>query len=208
MFCSQCGKQLIPSAAFCPNCGSRVETPPQQNTYSPPPVYPPAPNAEDTLFVLKASHTLSFGNTVVCHVVFKRSWLVLAHMTVALQKRENALLTENLKAQNLGLIKRTAATMHYWGDFHKRYLAIPTEAILAEDPVNTAIRYDAISHVDYKCAYESLGNEDNSSSTINGYLHISLSSGETLKFTHQKLHSKAAQELLTGLFGQRLKYKK
>jgi hypothetical protein len=219
MFCSRCGKPLIPNAAFCPNCGSRLGTTPvqaqqpPQNTYAPPPMYQQpqqpvyaAPGGEETLLVLKATRKLSLVNAVVCHIVFKRNWLALAHLSQNLQKTETLKLQETLKAQNVGALKRTGAQMRFWGDFHKRYYTMPTEAILAEEPMNQALNYGMIAAVEYTCGY-TLSDEDGSTD-YDGTLHFTLANGEVIKFKHQLHHDKAIKELLTGLFGQRLKYKK
>ncbi len=226
MFCSTCGKQVVANAAFCSGCGSRVGAqqvpgfqqtafitpaqdtyPPQQAAYQQPqPVFSPVPSAEETLLVLKVTHKLSLANAVVCHVVFKRNWLVLAHLTTNLQKFETARLMESMKAQNLGMIKRTGAQMRFWGDFYKRYYSMTTEAILAEDMTNKAINYGMITLFDYVNGYTT--SDDESSYDHEGKLHLSLASSETLKFTHQGRHDKDIYNLLTGLFGGRLRYKK
>lgn len=39
MFCSNCGKQVEDSAAFCSGCGTSLNSQPQPNVQTPPPVY-------------------------------------------------------------------------------------------------------------------------------------------------------------------------
>jgi hypothetical protein len=170
-----------------------------------------APSSEDTLLILTATRKLSLVNAVVCNVVFKQSGLVLAHMTPALQKMENARLNNELKAQNVGIMKRTAATMSYWAKFHERYFHMPTVQILAEDPSNAAFGYVMVTSVEYRCSSTQTNYDDDGGSSsyeTGGKLHISLTSGETLKLTHQMTHSRTIQDTLSAIFGARLKYRK
>ena len=45
-YCIRCGRQLPPDAFFCPNCGQKVETPPDASaTKAPSAVTPPEPPA-------------------------------------------------------------------------------------------------------------------------------------------------------------------
>lgn len=206
MFCSKCGKQLIENAAFCSGCGCRIEIPQGAAIQQPLPVYSPAPSGEETVLVMKMTRKMSFSSAVVCHVVFKRNWFILAHVTPNLQRIENARLQEMMKAQNLGVMKRSAATMRFWGDFHKRYYTMPTDAILAEEPTNQAINYGMITLFDFANGYTI--SDDDSCYDHDGHLHLTLLSGETIKFTHQGRHDKNTYALFTGLFGPRLKYKK
>lgn len=39
MFCSNCGKQIEDGAAFCSGCGTSLNSQPQPNVQTPPPVY-------------------------------------------------------------------------------------------------------------------------------------------------------------------------
>lgn len=41
MFCSNCGKQIEDGAAFCSGCGTSLNSQPQPNVQTPPPVYQP-----------------------------------------------------------------------------------------------------------------------------------------------------------------------
>lgn len=219
MFCSKCGKQLIENAAFCSSCGSRIDMPQQPvsqqsrpDTYQQQPqtAYA-APSSDNTLLVLTATRKLSLVNAVVCNVVFKQSGFVLAHMTPALQKAENARLNNELKAQNVGVMKRTAATMSFWAKYHERYFAMPTVQILAEDPSNAAFGYAMVSSADYRCFSTQTNYDDDggcSSYETGGKLNISLTNGETLKLTHKMTHSRTVQDALTAIFGARLKYRK
>lgn len=214
MFCSKCGRQLIAGGSFCANCGNRI-TIPQAPTYQQPiqpqppqqPLYRNTiPGGEDVLLVMKATRRLTLTNSIVCHIVFKRNWLVLAHVTPLLTSLETARLQESLKAQNLGVMKRSAAQMHFWGNFHKRYYAMTTDAILAEDPTNLAINYGTISSVSYSCSYST--SDEDTSYDHDGLLHLTLINGDTFKFKHRDYHDKSKKDVLTGLFGQRLRYKK
>lgn len=223
MFCSQCGKQLIPNAVFCSTCGNRAaavapqsfgQQQPQQNTYVPTaPAYQPpgpvnntVPGGDDTALVLKTTRKLSLTNAVSCQIIFKPNWLVLAHLTTNLQKIENARLQESFKAQNLGMMKRSAAQMRFWGDFHKRYFSMSTSAITAEDPTNQVISYAQITSVLYQCSYTT--STEDSSYENDGKLHITLTNRDVIKLSHREVHDKAVKDLLTGLFGTRLSYKK
>lgn len=236
MFCSNCGKPLVPNAAFCGNCGSKTiatpqvayqpqpaySAPPQTPYQAPQPVYqqPPQPQApvqpasspssvgDETRLILTVTHKLSFTNVVACSVVFKQSGLVLAHLTPALQKAESARLYEDLKAQNIGLLKRTGATMSYWAKFHERYFSMSTGQILNEDPTNSVVSYAMIASVEYRCSSTQTNYDDNTSTGTQGKLLISLTNGETLKFTHQLSHSRDIHDALTAIFGARLKYRK
>lgn len=41
MFCANCGKQIEDGAAFCSGCGTSLNSQPQPNVQTPPPVYQP-----------------------------------------------------------------------------------------------------------------------------------------------------------------------
>ena len=222
MFCTSCGKQIVAGAAFCQNCGSRVGqpgTPPLAPVYPAPPPPPPprpappatgqpsygapVPGAEDVLLTLRMERKLSLANSVICNVVFKRQWLVLAHLTKQLLQAENA----KLQAQGVGVFKRSAAQMRLWSDSGKRYLSMTTDAVLAEDPTNRVICYDTISSVEFKCAHETT-DEDGYSNGMGKSHFVLVTGGETLKFTHQEANSRELQNALTGLFGPKLIYKR
>jgi hypothetical protein len=227
-FCTNCGKQLIEGAAFCSNCGTRAPqqaAPPMPAYPMPPSLMPPPPaapqppkmdfgpiptasGAEDVVLLMKVNHKLGTMNAVVCHLVFKRHWLVLAHLTQRLVSAETAKLQETLKAQNLGVMKRSSAQMRFWADFQNRYYTMSTEAILAEDPSNKAIRYDAVSWSEFKCAHESTDQDGYSDGMNNSHFTIVTAGGETLKFTHQNPGSRSLKDALTPLFGPRLTYKR
>jgi uncharacterized Zn finger protein (UPF0148 family) len=217
MFCSNCGKPLITGASFCQTCGARVVTEADMQVSQPPAyrpvqqqVTPPlAPAAgEDTYLLLKVTRKLSLTNAVVCHLVFRQNQLVLAHLSAALQKAETARLQEQFKAQNVGLMKRTAEQMHYWANFHQRYFSLPTGAILAEDSANQAIYYGQIAGFEFYCYSTDTNYDDNTTTSRGGKLHISLTNGDTLKFTHQQPHDRSIENSLTLIFGQRLKYRR
>lgn len=237
MFCTNCGKTVAPDANFCGGCGSRTAPLQQQPsagaglvpsmqkpfTAPMPPIAPqyqqpvpqvpvqqaaPAPSAQEaTELVLSVTRKLSLVKAVACHLVFKPSWVVVAHLTPALQKAETVRLQEELKAQNVGFMKRAGAQMSFWANYHTRYFEMASDAILAEDPTNQAINYGTISGVYYHCATTQY-DADDTASTKQGSLNISLTNGETLKFTHKEHHNRTIQDALTALFGPRLKYKK
>jgi uncharacterized membrane protein len=203
MYCSKCGIQLVQGAAFCANCGNRIDI-------QAPAAGPPS-GGDETVLILTATRKLSLMNAVVCNVVFKQSGFVLAHLTQALQKTENARLMNALKAQNVGVLKRTAATMNYWASFHERYFTMPTVQILAEDPANMAFGYAMVSSIEFRCFSRQTSYDDdgsNSSTETQGKLTISFTNGETLKMTHKMTHSRTIQDALAAIFGTRLKYRK
>lgn len=208
MFCSQCGKPLIPTAVFCSNCGSRAASAaPQAPASQPPqPVNNTAPGGEATVLVLSTTRKYSLTKAVACHIVFKGNWLVLAHMTPNLQKLENGRLQETFKAQNIGILKRSVETMGFWSDYYKRYFSLATDAIIAEDQSNLVISYSQISGLLFQCSYTT--SDEESSYDHEGKLHITLANGETLKFTHRMHHNKDIHNALTNLFTGRLNYKK
>lgn len=145
---------------------------------------------------------------VTCYVVFMHDHAVLAHISPERLKFENEKAAADVKAQGLGFFKGSAAMMHNWADFYKRYYSMGTNAILAEDPMNMVIHYAMLSEVYYRCFSQDSNFEDSSTSTTDGKLQFSLSGYDTIKLEHTQTDSRSVKETLTSLFGYKLKYKR
>ena len=214
MFCSQCGKEASPNQVFCTQCGQKLAVmPPVQPAYQPPvqSAYAGQPVAgatpDQVVWIISATRHFSMFKVMPCSVVFMRDKVVLAHLSPDLQKAESARVSQEIKANGTGFFKGSAAMMRYWAEFHKRYYTMPTQAILAEDPLNQVIGYGVISEVLFRC-YSETSSGDSSNSVTQGKLNFSLSGGETIKLTHSLGHVNSIRETLTSLFGNRLKYKR
>jgi len=224
MFCDQCGQRLEPQSNFCSRCGHKIKPVAQQPTMPAPtphvqqpvrqpvqqPVQPSTTQPDERVaWVFGATRKLSAFKVVACNMVFMRSRLVLAHLTPALQKAESARVSQEIKADGKGFFKSSAAMMRFWADYHKQYYDMPVQAILAQDASNMAVDYAAVSEVLFKCYSETTDYSDSSSGSVaQGKLHIKLTGGETIKFTHNQWHDNNLRQMLTDLFGQKLKYRK
>jgi len=226
MFCSQCGNQIRNGDTFCFKCGNRVVSAPPANpvqqqpqqqapappTYAAQPVaYAQAPSAQPTervVWVFRADRKYSMFKMTPCYIVFMEDKAVLAYLTPALQKAESAKVSSEIKESNQGFFKGSAAMMRYWSEYYKKYYSMSTAAILAEDPTNVVLPYQAITEVLFKGFSETSSSDDNTSSVTHGKLNFEIAGGETLKFTHSQSADRSIQETLTRLFGNRLKYKR
>jgi len=145
---------------------------------------------------------------VACYVVFMKDRAVLAHLTPALQKAESAKVSQDVKEQGMGFFKGSAAMMGYWANYYKKYYGMTSAAILAEDPSNMVLEYKNISQVLFKGFSDNTNFDDGTSNVTQGKLHFTLTNGETIKFMHSQWADKSVREILEGLFGAKLKYRK
>ena len=231
MFCTKCGNKLQMSDKFCTGCGNKVNTvtpqtaPPPAQTYQAPPVqaapfvqpphpeYPPsstmtAQTDEKTLWVLKTNRKLSLLKVIPCYVIFRSGRTILAHLTPEMQKAESARASGEIKENGLGFFKGSAAMMRFWSEYHRKYYSMSVSEILAECHYNVALENMSLSEVYFKCYSTSTNFDDNSSSTNEGKLYLSPFAAEKIKLTHSQYHDRAIRDMLTGLFGDRLKYRK
>ena len=206
MFCSQCGNQLDSQSVFCTQCGFRLTTVQHQNQ-SPAQSYA-APTQEIVLWVFNAQRKFSMFKMTPCNIVFMQDKAVLAYLTPELQKAESAKVSQDIKSNGLGFFKGSAAMMRYWADYNKKYYAMGSNAILAEDPSNVVLYYQNITEVLFKGFSETVSTDDSTSSVTQGKLHFSLVGGEVIKFTHSLSSGREVKELFTKLFGAKLRYKR
>jgi hypothetical protein len=224
-FCTQCGQRL----AVIPPVQQAYQAPVQQ-AYRPPvpQAYQPSAQqdyqpsaqqpyagqpaaaavADQVVWVVSTTRHFSMFKVMPCSVVFMRDKVVLAHLSPDLQKAESARVSQDIKANGTGFFNGSAAMMRYWADFYKHYYTMPTQAILAEDPLNQVIGYNAVSEVLFRCFSETISTDDSNNSVTQGKLHLSLTNGETIKLTHALGHANSIRDTLTSLFGNRLKYKR
>jgi hypothetical protein len=178
-FCTECGKQQASQQA------------PQQTPLQ-------APQA---VWVFTVTNRYSLFKADTCNIVFMKDCLVLAYLTGERQKAESAKVAADIKAQGLGFFKGSATMMRYWADYSKKYYTMDVNAILAEDPMNQVIPYSMISQIEF-VHYES--DDDGSSG---GTLNLGIINGKPLVFSHNSSGGKQIKEILTSLFGYRLRYK-
>jgi hypothetical protein len=178
---------MADGSKFCTDCGKQQSSQP----------------TEQAVWVFTATRRYSLFKTDACNIIFLKDRLVLAYLTGERQKTESAKVAADIKAQGLGFFKGSAAMMSYWADYSKKYYTMDINAILAEDPLNQVILYSMISQIRFEC-YESGDSESNASG---GDLLIQIQGGEMLKFTHASPGDKQIKNILTSLFGYKLKYK-
>ncbi len=212
MYCIQCGNPIDPNSNFCTRCGTRVtcgqQANSQQQQAQAAPAAPAARPSEKVLWVFQAQRKYSMVKMAPCNIVFMQDKVVLAHLTPAIQKAENARVSQQVKAEGKGFFKGSAQMMRFWAEYHKKYYDLPVSAILAEDPSNVVIDNPSIARIFFRGFSESLSTDDSTPSVTQGKLELTLTNKETIKFTHSQSAHKSIQELLYSLFGERLKYKK
>lgn len=208
MFCSKCGNKLNPQSNFCAKCGSETNTQDQfdqaieQSTYEP--VEEAVVNsAEPVVWVFQAQKKLSMLKLIQCSIVFMEDKILLAHLTKDLRKTMQTEALDEVQEQELGFFKKSAEMMRYWSNFSNRYYTMSVEEILAEDPSNTIIYKQNIDKVLFRGYYD----DHDDSNSKQGKLDFSLSDGNKIKFTHKQSANKNIKEILTNIFGGKLKYK-
>ena len=64
MFCSNCGKQIEDGAVFCSGCGTSLNSQPQPNVQTPPPVYQPTIAQQPVQQQASSKPTTKKGRTI------------------------------------------------------------------------------------------------------------------------------------------------
>ncbi len=206
MFCTKCGTEIKAGSNFCTGCGTRTDAGQPQ---APRPVREPAQSANSgVVWVFGAQRKYSMFKMTPCNIVFMPDKLLIAYLTPALQKAENARLSAELKAQGKGFFSGSAAMVGFWADYYKKYYRMTEAAILAEDPLNVQIPYGSITGVLFRGFSETVDYDDSASNVTQGKLHFTLAGGETLKFAHSQSADRSIKDLLTRFFGTKLKYKR
>jgi len=152
-FCTSCGTALTPADRFCSSCGkplaSPTQVPPPANAYAPPPapVYyaPPQPAVNNEALI-----------GIIPAVSRKKNMMAMEGFNIIVTQRRMifALMTNDMISQAAkqagkeggffgGMLN--AATVGY--TFYKRYLTMPPDAALAENPQNFAVELSQIRKI-------------------------------------------------------------
>ena len=214
MFCRNCGNPVDPQSVFCGPCGSKLDAQlaaEQQRSHLVEPgqkANSPSQSRESVVWVFQAQRKFSMLKIMPCYIVFFRDRIVLAHLSPTLQKLEGQKVSHEIKEKGLGFFKGSAEMMRYWSKFSQRYNTMAVDEILAEDPSNVMIYQQDILKVLFKGYSDDSGSGDAGSGGSMGKLEFTLSRGETIKFTHNQSADQDVKEVLTNLYGDKLKFKR
>ncbi len=207
MYCRECGSKIDEKSNFCIKCGTKLTLvqPQNQNAAEPEKLS----EKERVLWVFQGQRKFSMFKMQACYAVFMEDKILLAHMTPELTKAENAKASKEIKETGKGFFKGSAAMIRYWSDYYKKYYGMNSRDILAEDPSNLMIEYKNINRVLFKGFSDNTSYDENGTSTITqGKLNLFLANGETIKLLHSYSADQSSKEILAGIFGSRLKYKR
>jgi hypothetical protein len=147
-FCTSCGAALTPADHFCSSCGkplaSPTQVPPPAPVYAPPPAPPqPAVNNEALIGIIPAvSRKKNLMAMEGFNIIVTQRRMIFAVMT-------NDMINQAAKQAGKeggffgGMLN--AATVGY--TFYKRYLTMPPDAALAENPQNFAVELSQIRKI-------------------------------------------------------------
>ena len=151
-FCTSCGTALTPADRFCSSCGKPLTSPAPASTapvYAPPPtpVYyaPPQPaiNNEALIGIIPAvSRKKNMMAMEGFNIIVTQRRMIFALMT-------NDMINQAAKQAGteggflVGIIN--AATIGY--TFYRRYLTMPPDAALAENPQNFAVELSQVRKI-------------------------------------------------------------
>ena len=150
-FCTGCGTALTPAARFCASCGkplaAAAPTPPAPAYMPPPaPVYyappPPAAYTEALIGIIPAVSRRKGIGTEGFNVIVTQRRMIFAVMTGDMI---NQAAKQAAKEGGFFGGMLNAATVGY--DFYKRYLTMPPDTALAENPQNFAVELSRIRKV-------------------------------------------------------------
>lgn len=216
MFCAQCGNKLKENQNFCASCGYRVgsavsqpegraqsvqDTPfaTQQNVEAAVPGT--QASVENAVWVLRASRKLAMISVIPCSVVFFRDRVVIAHQISVMQNLQSELIAQTAGKPD------AASVMRLLSQHQDRYNHMEPAAILAEDPANMELAYPYMEEVTFKCYSDDRDFDDTFGTVKEGRLSFSLQSGQTIKLTHNQADDDTVKDMLSSLFGSKLKYK-
>lgn len=204
-FCSNCGAPLSsPDVRFCGQCGQSVR--PQAAPAQPEPSPAPQQNvpasgavvSEPVLGVIAyTSKRRSLFKSDAYNLVVTPRRIILAAITDQMIKDAAARALEDAKAQGKGMLARTGAVWGSRAALWQRYLSMPVEAILAEQPGNTFIALEQIKSVKVDANY---GDDDN----LKDSLTIDAASGKTT-FVLGDTSANDARKLLKQVLGNRVR---
>ena len=142
-FCTSCGAALTPDDRFCSSCGKPLASPaaaPTAPAYAPP---PPAANNEALIGIIPAvSRKKNLMAMEGFNIIVTQRRMIFAVMT-------NDMVNQAAKQAGKeggflgGIIN--AATVGY--TFYKRYLTMPPDAALAENPQNFAVELSQVRKI-------------------------------------------------------------
>ncbi len=143
-FCTNCGAALTPADHFCSSCGKPLvpstQVPPPSPVYAP---SPPAVNNEELIGIIPAvSRKKNMMAMEGFNIIVTRRRMIFAVMT-------NEMLSQAAKQAGKeggflgGMLN--AATVGY--TFYKRYLTMPPDAALAENPQNFAVELSQVRKI-------------------------------------------------------------
>jgi hypothetical protein len=148
-FCSNCGQPVSPGARFCAACGTALAfpaaepaaPPPSRPTFSQSNSLPVMPPSEPVLGAFLAGRKTGMFTQESMHVIVTNRRLIFAAFT-------NEMVKQGAKEEGKGGFLAGmlgAATLGY--HYYKRYLNIPPDSALRENPQNFALERATIRKV-------------------------------------------------------------
>lgn len=193
-FCSKCGSKLNDGDLFCMSCGATIVNNQQEI---------PAKSAVN--LVLATDKKEGLLKSTSCYLVFTNNEVIFAHLSKERHKQENKAYQQQLKAEGKGFFAGSAAMFNFWQNYGERYYNMDRASILSEEPTNTVVMHETIN----KFVFETTRSMNHNETTAEepGKIVIHTSEGK-IKFSHKyRDTNKKIKEILTHLFGNRLKYR-
>lgn len=220
-YCSKCGTQLRPTSNFCPTCGKAVPKAAEQMSHHPesprvlsPAALPssppstinpkfqpapqdqvPAPSIETVVGIIPGAtrHSGFIGIKTESFIV------VLTNMRIIFAAQTSEMMQANIKRAKDEAKQQGKGFFGQWGaqfgaNSGHRYLEIPLQQILAEQPTNFYITRDQLQSVR---VWESSGDED----AVSTYYMEFRTAGGKHKFTFGQLNVRDLKKQLQNIYG-------
>ncbi|RLF65099.1 MAG: hypothetical protein DRN33_00310 [Thermoplasmata archaeon] len=149
-------------------------------------------NEEQILGVIPNVKSGVFGQKMY-NLVATDKGIIVAQLTSSMIKEESKRVSDELKEQGAGRLKRMGATMTAGINLYKRYFSMPVADIIAETNGNFSIDRNRVKSIKIR--------RDSSNEDINSHELIIKWSGGKSKFNFSDVSPKVVKDLLRQTFG-------
>ncbi len=186
--CPHCGAEAQPNTRFCSRCGGALNAAPA-----------PAPASfSEPIVGLIPTVEIKKGlfKSETYHLVLTQQRLVFARLTSEMLKEAAAQAKAEAKEEGKGFFGQWGAVISSNSAIAERYLQMPVEAILAENPENFSIPLAEIKKAKTKSNYDSEYDEAD---------ELIIEAGEKYKIKLKGTSAKQTKQALQPLLGNRIK---